>query len=81
MTSYVTDVEGSLEYFHNFLRVSKVLREERGRLEFRRPDDSFVFGGDCFDRGTGDLVIARMLVDFKIPPPRSCPPAPRQPRY
>jgi hypothetical protein len=66
MTSYVTDVEGSLEYFHNFLRVSKVLREERGRLEFRRPDDSFVFGGDCFDRGTGDLVIARMLVDFKI---------------
>jgi hypothetical protein len=66
MTGYLTDIEGSAEFFDNFLSVSRILqRGKDGRLEFRNEQDRFVFGGDCFDRGTGDLAIARMLVDLK----------------
>ena len=38
-----------------------------GQLSFKRTEaeDRFVFGGDVFDKGTGDLRIARQLLDFK----------------
>lgn len=31
-----------------------------------QPNACFVFGGDCFDKGVGDHLIARMLVDLKV---------------
>ncbi len=34
-------------------------------LEFRDTSSMFVFGGDCFDKGRGDIRISRMLVDLK----------------
>ena len=52
------------------LELSEVVKFECGRLEFARCHlgDVFVFGGDVFDKGNGDIRIARLLLDFKADP-------------
>ncbi|OLP74841.1 hypothetical protein AK812_SmicGene45511 [Symbiodinium microadriaticum] len=41
--------------------------DSEGQLAFKRKEasDSFVFGGDVFDKGDGDLRIAKQLLSFK----------------
>ena len=35
------------------------------RLKLKDAESAFVFGGDLFDRGPGDLRLARELIDLK----------------
>ncbi|KNC48451.1 uncharacterized protein AMSG_04897 [Thecamonas trahens ATCC 50062] len=82
LVGYVTDVEGKLALFQDYAARSLVVMLEVGpdgheRLQWRKPSDPvgspdaspdlhFVYGGDVFDKGDGDLRLARLLVDFKI---------------
>ncbi len=47
---YITDVEGNLDYFHNYVKISKVLKwkddDKKDALDFQNSNDHFVFGGD-----------------------------------
>ena len=63
--SYVTDLEGDFEYFKKFCSNSRVVRLQDSVLEFLNDDDYFVFGGDLFDRGNGDLRLSKLFCDFK----------------
>ena len=77
--SFVTDVEGDLSFFERVVEGSRVLRaraekNSRGetkhlRLDFQRQHDGlcphFVYGGDLFDHGPGDLRLAKSLLEFK----------------
>jgi hypothetical protein len=85
--SYVTDVEGDIDFFHRFVALSCVLSFEpdpvvqtaavrasaaggrglcsTGQRLTLADDTHFVFGGDAFDRGPGDLRIAAYLVGLK----------------
>ena len=50
--SFITDVEGNLEYFRRIVAGSPALLftdQAQTHLDLR-PDCSFVFGGDCFDK-------------------------------
>ena len=72
LTSYLTDVEGSLDYFNKFLGISRVLYQDpNGKLQLR-DGTQFVFGGDAFDKGDGDLEICEKLVDLKERYPDRC---------
>ena len=51
---YVTDIEGNLNFWNNYVNISKVLDRRDGQLQLR-DDCHFVFGGDICDRGPGDL--------------------------
>ena len=64
ITGYATDIEGNLNYWKNFKAISKVLYEEDGTLHLKK-NCQFVYGGDVTDRGSGDLVIIRELLDLK----------------
>ena len=47
--AYLTDVEGDLDYFRQYVDLSDVLGwadKQRRRLKFERSDAMFVFGGD-----------------------------------
>ena len=59
--------QGNLEYFQRFVALSEVLAFDDGQtLVFQRPGiDHFVFGGDAFDKGDGDIRISHLLTDFK----------------
>ena len=77
--SYITDVEGNIEYFRSFVKRSRVLQFNSAdrkqddssnsgvsaSLSFCGPNMYFVFGGDLFDKGPGDIRLARMLVGLK----------------
>lgn len=64
---FITDIEGSLDTFERYLNsgASVLHRVPEGHLDLRSPRAAFVFGGDLFDRGPGDLRLARDLVDLK----------------
>jgi len=68
---YVTDVEGHLDYFEQFVAHSNVLDkvEETStsdRLDLRlREGCFFVYGGDSVDKGPGDIRLCRALVSLK----------------
>ena len=77
---YVTDVEGNLEYFKEYVARSNVLDFEDDHGDKKLEDDTvdphainltirdgcyFVFGGDAVDKGPGDIRICRALVDLK----------------
>ena len=71
VVGYVTDVEGKLDLFEEYAERSLVVEMgEGGELHFAPHPDTytphFVYGGDCFDKGPGDLRLARMLIDFKL---------------
>lgn len=64
--TYVTDVEGNLDFFERFVELSPVLRyDEKGELELVGGDSFFVFGGDAVDKGPGDIRLCRQLVSLK----------------
>lgn len=64
---YITDIEGDLETFNRYVDSgASVLRREDGVLKLKDPEKSaFVFGGDLFDRGPGDLRLAQELIELK----------------
>mmetsp|Transcript_103272 Transcript_103272/g.182924 ORF Transcript_103272/g.182924 Transcript_103272/m.182924 type:complete len:594 (+) Transcript_103272:2-1783(+) len=64
---YITDLEGDLETFNSYLASGKsvLCRGDDGVLNLRTETAAFVFGGDLFDRGSGDLRLARELLGLK----------------
>ena len=73
LVAFVTDVEGNYAYWRQCIELSSVvdLDDRTGDLHFSRAkaDDMFVFGGDVFDKGPGDIRIASALVRFKTKHP------------
>ena len=68
LVGYITDTEGNHDYWCRCVALSRVLEfDASGSLAFARPasKDVFVFGGDVFDRGPGDIRIATELVRLK----------------
>jgi len=67
LVSFVTDVEGSLDYWQRFLAISRVVYRDpdTAQLRLRGDNTHFVFGGDLFDKGDGDLELARDLTNLK----------------
>ena len=62
---YVTDIEGNLDYWTSYKRMSRVLTiNEQGRL-LLKDDCILVFGGDVCDRGPGDLRVIQDLLELK----------------
>lgn len=71
LISYVTDIEGNLNYWNNFLRISKVVKvtepTEPGDLRDLSliPSSMFIYGGDVCDRSYGDLRVISDLLYLK----------------
>eukprot|EP00736_Rhodelphis_marinus_P008717 Rmarinus@m.29660 len=67
--SFVTDVEGNLDYFNRYVLRSSVLYYDVGRdgeLRLRlRHNKYFVFGGDAVDKGPGDIRFVKLLINLK----------------
>jgi hypothetical protein len=66
--AYLTDVEGNLDFFEKYVRISKVIEwvdSKKNRLRFKQKNSMFVFGGDCQDRGIGDIRFVNLLLKFK----------------
>lgn len=61
---YITDIEGNYEFFLNSLKISNTIYFKDDRLEIRS-NSIFVFGGDLFDKGPGDIRICQLLLDLK----------------
>eukprot|EP00041_Stephanoeca_diplocostata_P014169 m.254906 g.254906 ORF g.254906 m.254906 type:complete len:339 (+) comp19607_c0_seq14:46-1062(+) len=62
-----TDIEGNFDYFCNLVNRSRVVNWSDGvgsALELL-PGAGLIFGGDCFDKGAGDIRISSLLVDLK----------------
>lgn len=65
LIGYVTDLEGNLEFWNNYIDISNVLyRDEANKIKLYE-NCHFVFGGDVCDRGTGDLRILNDLINLK----------------
>ena len=48
------------------MRTARIRDSSNGaRLKLKDAESAFVFGGDLFDRGPGDLRLARELIDLK----------------
>ena len=67
--AYLTDVEGNLDYFYNYIEISKVLewenKDTKNRLKFKDKHTMLVFGGDSQDKGIGDIRFTKLLLDLK----------------
>ena len=67
--AYLTDVEGNLDYFYNYIEISKVLewenKDTKNRLKFKTKHTMLVFGGDSQDKGIGDIRFTKLLLDLK----------------
>ena len=72
VVSYVTDVEGNLEYWDKYLDMSEVVirvpnsenPNARPDLELK-PNTELVFGGDVCDRGPGDIRFIMEMLSLK----------------
>ena len=63
--SFVTDVEGNLDYWNRWIDISQsVYRQGSKELELR-DNHWLVYGGDIWDRGPGDLRVVSELVGIK----------------
>jgi len=62
---YVTDIEGNIEFFNEYVRRSPILSYDSQQNLQLADKSAFVFGGDLFDRGPGDIRLSRVLVDLK----------------
>ena len=65
---YVTDVEGNMDYFNKYVKISKILEwtnDKKNRLRFKKGDSIFVYGGDTQDKGQADIRFANILLKFK----------------
>jgi hypothetical protein len=71
LISYVTDIEGNLNYWNNFLDISKVVKVTDAAAPGAARDLSlidgsmFVYGGDVCDRSYGDLRVISDLLHLK----------------
>ena len=67
LVGYVSDIEGSLEAWYGYLRLSKVLQYHPLQTPSvsLRENCYFVYGGDVCDRGSGDITLLRDLVSLK----------------
>lgn len=63
--AYVTDIEGNLSYWKNYIKMSKVLILNDKNILSLRDNCHLVFGGDICDRGEGDLIILKELLALK----------------
>ncbi len=64
--TYLTDVEGNINYLQRWVEKSTLVSfDGRGQLQFNYPNSNFVFGGDCVDKGDGDLEVLKLLTQFK----------------
>ena len=68
--SYVTDVEGNLSYFERWVALSPALSFSTSSGSSSRSlvlaaGYGVVFGGDLFDKGPGDMRVAKLLCDLK----------------
>ena len=66
--AFFTDVEGNLDYFDLYVKMSKIIRYEVACvLDFHEnvKDTGFVYGGDSQDKGIGDIRFVKMLLAFK----------------
>lgn len=64
LVGFVSDVEGNLMYWNNYIHTSRVLERKGDRL-FLRDNCHLVYGGDVCDRGRGDIRLLTDLVDLK----------------
>ncbi len=63
--SYVTDVEGNLDFWHAFCdRADAITTDGHGRRALR-PGAHLVFGGDSVDKGGRDLAFLESLLELK----------------
>mmetsp|Transcript_25531 Transcript_25531/g.31400 ORF Transcript_25531/g.31400 Transcript_25531/m.31400 type:complete len:83 (+) Transcript_25531:259-507(+) len=63
--SYISDVEGNISYFKKYVERSKIVSFDKdGNLKLSE-NGIFVFGGDIFDKGPGDIRIARLVINLK----------------
>ena len=64
---YVTDVEGNLDFFQQYVELSNVLKYSNSTKNKLILKDGcyFVHGGDIVDKGNGDIRLCRQLVDLK----------------
>jgi hypothetical protein len=65
---YVTDVEGNMDYFNKYVKISKILEwtnDKKNRLRFKKGDSIFVYGGDTQDKGQADIRFVNILLKFK----------------
>ncbi len=63
---YVSDIEGNLGYWNNYLKISKIIDVEYVNSKRRlalKPNCFFVYGVDSVDRGFGDLRVLHDLVN------------------
>eukprot|EP00039_Didymoeca_costata_P021129 m.343515 g.343515 ORF g.343515 m.343515 type:complete len:507 (-) comp22945_c0_seq1:64-1584(-) len=61
-----TDIEGNWEYFARLVKQSQVLQWNNTNTELElKPKCGFVYGGDCFDKGKGDIRISNLFVQLK----------------
>lgn len=67
--SFLTDIEGSISYMSRWAALSPYIKWDNNRLSFKNTGPQtqplFVYGGDCTDKGPGDLRIMSALVHFK----------------
>eukprot|EP01052_Picozoa_sp_SAG31_P039687 SAG31_NODE_5558_length_2458_cov_9.398123_2_plen_156_part_00 len=68
LLGYLTDVEGSYDQWRRYVQLSRVLEPDPNDPDNRillRDGCHFVFGGDAFDRGKGELRFVRELLALR----------------
>jgi len=66
--AYCADVEGNLEFFKRYVRISDAISWEgaEGTSDLKLSDGyDFVFGGDSVDKGPGDIRFVSLMVKLK----------------
>lgn len=64
--SFITDVEGNMDYFKSLVSADTVIQySSSNTLEFTEKNGYFVYGGDTVDNGCHDLEFLRQLIAFK----------------
>lgn len=61
----MTDIEGNLDFWARYLDISTVLKRSTSGELLLRDGCAFVFGGDLFDKGPGDIRLSKELVALK----------------
>ena len=65
---YVTDIEGNMDYFNKYVKISKILEwtnNNKNILRFKKKNSIFVYGGDTQDKGNADIRFVNILLKFK----------------
>lgn len=68
LLGYLTDIEGSYDQWRRYVQLSRVLEPDPNDPDNKillRDGCHFVFGGDAFDRGKGELRFVRELLALR----------------